>query len=296
VAGLVRGYAGARILGVMATALLVAEEFEAFTPEHELLLGLLVAGAVVLGLVGRRQQGSPAELRFRQTFAVVIPVFTVPFQVLQLLPGDFTLGTSLPLQVCDLSWMVAVYALWTRDDRAIALLYFWGLTLTVQAAVTPSLEQTFPDPRYFMFWGMHFLTIWAAVYLVCLAGGPSWRGYRFVLLCTAGWAAVVMVFNAVAGTNYGYLARKPDTSSLLDVLGPWPAYVGAEVVILAAVWALMTWPWVRAERPSAGDRPAGHGHRRPVPPGPSVGAAPPAHLDEHAAGEQGSEAGGQQRR
>jgi len=232
----------------MATVVLVADGFQAYTPEHWLLLGMLVVGAVLLGRIGVRQRGSPDELRFRHAYAVLVPVFTVPFQLLQLLPGDFTLGTSLPLQVCDLSWIVAVYALWSRNDRAIALLYFWGLTLTVQAAVTPSLGQTFPDPRYFMFWGMHFLTIWAAVYLVCLAGGPSWRGYRFVLLCTAAWAALVMAFNALTGTNYGYLARKPDTASLLDLLGPWPAYIGAEVVILAVVWALMTWPWERMRR------------------------------------------------
>lgn len=243
--------------------------FEAFTAEHAVLLVLLAAGAVALGVLGVRQRRSGADVRFPRAFALLIPVFTVPFQVLQLLPGDFTLGTSLPLQVCDLSWLVAVYALWTRRGPAIALLYFWALVLDMQAAVTPSLGQTLPDPRYFMFWGMHFLTIWAAVYLVCLAGGPTWRGYRFALTTTAVWAAVVLGFNALTGTNYGYLSRKPDTSSLLDLLGPWPAYVGAEVVILAVGWALMTWPWVRAgrtaaERPSAGDRitPIGRGQPR----------------------------------
>jgi hypothetical integral membrane protein (TIGR02206 family) len=289
----------------MAAELLVADGFEAFTPEHGLLLVLLLAGAVVLGWVGSHQHAGPDPLRFRRSFAVLIPVFTVPFQLLQLLPGDFTLGTSLPLQVCDLSWMVAVYALWTRTGLAVALLYFWGLTLTVQAAITPSLDQTFPDPRYFMFWGMHFLTIWAAVYLVCLVGGPSWRGYRFTFACTAVWAVMVLAFNEVTGTNYGYLSRKPETSSLLDVLGPWPLYVVAEVVILAGGWAVMTWPWVRAgrtapERPSAGDRPAGLGRRRPVPPGRPAGRSadptPPADPHQHAAGEQGSQAGGQEQR
>jgi hypothetical integral membrane protein (TIGR02206 family) len=237
---------------------LVAGGFQANTAEHGLLLVMLVAGAVVLGWTGRRQSASGHDVRFRRAFAVLIPVFTVPMQVLQLFPDDFTLGTSLPLQVCDLSWIVAVYALWTRDGRALAVLYYWALVLDVQAAVTPSLGQTFPDPRYFMFWGMHFLTIWAAVYLVCLAGGPTWRGYRLTLLLTAVWAAVVLVFNAVTGTNYGYLSRKPETSSLLDLLGPWPAYVAVEVVILASIWALMTVPWVRSgrtapEQPSAGD-------------------------------------------
>jgi hypothetical integral membrane protein (TIGR02206 family) len=232
----------------MVRVLLDADGFQAYTVEHFALLALLVVGAVALGWLGHRLRNSAQDDRFRRAFALVIPVFTVPLQVLQLLPGDFTLGTSLPLQICDLSWIVAVYALWTRNSRATALLYFWGLTLTVQAAVTPSLSQTFPDPRYFMFWAMHFLTIWAAVYLVCAVGGPTWAGYRFTLVCTAVWAALVLVFNAVTGTNYGYLSRKPDTGSLLDLLGPWPAYVGAEVLILAVGWALMTWPWVRAKR------------------------------------------------
>jgi hypothetical integral membrane protein (TIGR02206 family) len=278
-----------------------ADRFEAFTPEHGVLLALLVVGAVVLGWVGARERRTQGGEGLRRGFAILVPVFTLPFQVLQLLPNDFDLGTSLPLQVCDLSWMVAVYALWTRDGRAIALLYFWGLTLTVQAAITPSLDQTFPDPRYFMFWGMHFLTIWASVYLVCLAGGPGWRGYRLALLCTAVWAAAVLAFNTVTGTNYGYLSRKPDTASLLDVLGPWPAYVAAEVVVLAVGWALMTWPWVHAgrvvpERPNAGDRPPEHGHRRPVPPDLSAGPALPADLQERTPGEQGAETGGQEQR
>ncbi|HEX7716154.1 MAG TPA: TIGR02206 family membrane protein, partial [Marmoricola sp.] len=252
----------------MAVPPLATDGFQAFTAEHAGLLALLLLGAVVLGRVALRQRADD-PVRFRRRFALLIPVFTVPFQVLQLLPGDFTLGTSLPIQVCDLSWMVAVWALWTRDARAVALLYFWGLTLDVQAAVTPSLDQTFPDPRYFMFWGMHFLTFWATVYVVCLAGGPSWRGYRFALGCTAVWAAAVMGFNGLTDTNYGYLSRKPDTASLLDLLGPWPLYVVAEVAVLAGVWALMTWPWVRARRTS-------------IPPGRSAGAPPASEAHEDA--------------
>jgi hypothetical integral membrane protein (TIGR02206 family) len=267
---------------VMAVPPLATDGFEAFTAEHAGLLALLVLGAVVLGRVGLRQRADD-PVRFRRRFALLIPVFTVPFQVLQLLPGDFTLGTSLPIQVCDLSWMVAVWALWTRDARAVALLYFWGLTLDVQAAVTPSLDQTFPDPRYFMFWGMHFLTFWATVYVVCLAGGPSWRGYRFALGCTAVWAAAVMGFNGLTDTNYGYLSRKPDTASLLDLLGPWPLYVVAEVGVLAGVWALMTWPWVRARRTS-------------IPPGRSAGASPASEAHEDATGREGTGARGDQPR
>ena len=57
-----------------------------------------------------------------------------------------------------------------------------------------------------------------------------------------------MGFNAVADTNYGYLNSKPSGGSLLDLFGPWPGYVVVEIVVVAAVWALMTWPWTRTHR------------------------------------------------
>jgi len=51
-------------------------------------------------------------------------------------------------------------------------------------------------------------------------------------------------FNEIAGTNYGFLNAKPSTGSILNLLGPWPWYVLAEVGLIAAGWALITWPWV----------------------------------------------------
>ncbi len=230
---------------------LATTRFEAFTLEHlGLVVGFLLV-CVAVALLGRSHRGTEAELRFRRGFALLIPCFTLPMQVLQLLPADYDIGTSLPLQLCDLAWVAAIVALWTRHPLATALVYFWGLTLTVQGILTPSLQETFPEPRYFMFWGMHFLTVWAAVYLTFgLRVRVTWRSYRFALAATLVWAATAMSFNAVTGTNYGYLNRKPAAGSLLDLFGPWPAYVVVAAVVVAIVWALMTWPWTRTREPA----------------------------------------------
>lgn len=230
---------------------LATDRFQTFGSEHLLLIGLFLAvlgGLVVLG----RAHGD--SVRFRRASAIAIPCFTLPMQAQQLLPSTFGLGTSLPLQYCDLAWAIAAYALWTRNPRAVAVTYFWGLTLTVQGIITPSLGERFPDPRYFMFWGMHFVTVWAAGYLMASGGRVDWRLYRFTVLVTALWAGVVMTFNAVADTNYGYLNGKPVGASALDLLPAWPTYVVIEIALVCGVWALMTAPFTAREA---------HGAERP---------------------------------
>lgn len=153
--------------------------------------------------------------------------------------------------------MAAVYALWTHRRWAVSLTYYWGLTLTTQAVLTPDLAAEFPDPVFQLFWAMHLLVVWAAVYLTWGVGlTPDWRSYRTALLVTAGWAAAMLGFNALAGTNYGYLNAKPPSASVLDLLGPWPWYVVAEIVVVVAAWALVTWPWVALD-PSRATRRTG---------------------------------------
>ena len=227
----------------------MAGTFEPYGASHAVAAAIGVAGAVGVVVAGRRLRGLPAEERFSRGFALVLAAFTLPLQARQLLPEHFDLDTSVPLQICDLGWVVGVHALWTKDRRTCALLYYWALTLTVQAVLTPTLGADFPDLDYVEFWGMHLMTIWAALYLTFGLGvRTDWRCYRFAVLCTLVWAAVTMAFDAVTGTNYGYLARKPAIATPLDWLGPWPVYVVALFAIVLASWALITWPWVAAER------------------------------------------------
>ena len=37
--------------------------------------------------------------------------------------------------------------------------------------------------------------------------------------------AVIFVFNLLIGSNYLFIAHKPATASLMDVLPPWPVYI-----------------------------------------------------------------------
>jgi hypothetical integral membrane protein (TIGR02206 family) len=165
-------------------------------------------------------------------------------------PGGFRLGTSLPLELCDLAEFTAVYALWTRGRRATSFTYYVALTLSIQAIVTPSLGESFPSPRFFGFWTLHFLVVWAAAYLTWGLGyRPTWPLYRLTCLALLVWAVVVFPLNGILDTNYGYLNRKPSSASLLDLLGPWPWYLVAGAAIILVGWALvLTLPWTTLAR------------------------------------------------
>lgn len=243
---------------------LAAERFSAYGPSHQAVLALLVAGAVGLVVLGRRQRARDPRDRVGKGLALTLLATTVPMQLLFVTERFRDLERALPLQLCDLAWMVSAYALWSHRRWAVALTYYWGLTLTTQAVLTPDLGADFPQVSFLAFWAMHLLVVWAAVYLTWGRGLiPDWGSYRTALLATAGWAVVAFAVNVMAGTNFGYLNEKPPSASVLDLLGPWPWYVLAEVAVVATGWALLTWPWVasaeRAARSAAPSAPGGAG-------------------------------------
>ena len=218
-----------------------AAPFVAYGPSHLAAIAVLAAGIVAFLAFGRW-----TRRWFDRAFAVAIVMIAVPIQVLQFTPDEWDVQTSLPLQLCDWAWLAAAVALWTRSRLAATIIYLWGLTLTTQAIATPALTTPYPGLRWWMFWALHLLIVWAAIHVIWgMKLHPTWTTYRQTVAITLTWLFVTMRFNVLVGTNYGYLNRKPTQASALDLLGPWPGYVLAEILIVLAAWALLTWPWTR---------------------------------------------------
>jgi hypothetical integral membrane protein (TIGR02206 family) len=217
--------------------------FEPWGTSHLVVLLVFAVGVVVLLAIGPMVRGRPAARPLAVTLAVGNIAFGLIGTVTEIDLGD--IAGNLPLQLCDFAWIPVAWALLTHHRAALALAYFWGLTLALQALAQPTLDEAFPDPNFFAFWGKHVLLVWGAVYAtLTLRQGPDWRGYRLAVACTAIWVVVAMSVNGILDTNYGYFNGKPD-GTVLDYLGPWPWYVLVEVALVAGVWALITLPWVR---------------------------------------------------
>lgn len=229
-------------------------EFSAYGLSHLLVLLVFGVGAAALVAVGRRRGTTVAAHRVGRVVAVAMLVVQVGMVVYSVAPSRFGLDHSLPLQLSDLVAFSAAYALWSHRHWAFALTYYWGLVLSTQALFSPVLSgPDFPGRDFLVFWSLHLFVVWTAIYLTWGIGmRPGWRDYRIVVAVSVCWASVVMVFNGLTGANYGFLNRKPEIGSILDVLGPWPWYLIPEIALVLGVWALMTWPWVGSGRTAAG--------------------------------------------
>ena len=208
-----------------------------------LFLAVLAAGLV---WCGRNLRGGQVQVWLSRVFALAILFVQGAMQIETMLPQNWTIEYSVPLQLCDLAWMVAVYALWTRERGAASVLYYWGLTLTTQGIITPHLDVEFPSFEFIMFFYGHGAVVLAAIYLTWGVGlQPGWIDYRRTLAATVVWGVSVFTFNSLLGTNYGYLNHKPPMPSALDFLGPYPMYLVSELTLATIIWSLMTWAWTR---------------------------------------------------
>ncbi|MGZ5378069.1 MAG: YwaF family protein [Mycobacterium sp.] len=234
-------------------------EFSVYGPSHWVALAVFAAGAVAVVWLGRRQTERQARIFGWVVGAITAAIYAAAF-VNALFPLD--LRWSVPLHLTDLATMMTAYAMWSQRQWAYVLTYYWGLVLSMQALISPVLTgPDFPHYQFLGFWAIHLLVVWAAIYLTWGRGlRPGWGSYRFVVTVTLIWAAVTMTFNSIAGSNYGFLNAKPGTPSLLDVMGPWPWYVLVGAVLVAGIWAAMTWPWERGR----GGQTVGSSERSPA--------------------------------
>jgi hypothetical integral membrane protein (TIGR02206 family) len=225
-----------------------------YGPDHFLVLGVTAALIVAAPLAVHRARDTRRTERLIALAGWALLVLTLLWLGWGLLPAHWNIGESLPLHFSDALRITTAIALITRSGWAVAVSYFWGLTLNLQTLITPNLNYyDAPVLEFAMYWLLHVAALLAPIVLVWGLGyRPTWSGYGATLALTISWAALALAANAVTGANYGYLSRAPEGPSILDVLGPWPVYLLWEAVLVAVVWACMTLPWTtRAARASA---------------------------------------------
>jgi len=219
--------------------------FQSFSFLHLASVIGIAALCAIVCVVARSLQSGAQRARFAMTLALAHVFVWVMAHVYWMLPAQFEAHTSLPLQLCHLAALAAPASLLSERRIFKTLVYYWGVGLSTQALITPALEEGPAILWYWVFWEQHGFVLAIACYHVFVGGyRPRWADYRGACLATFGYFCIVFPLDVAFELNYGFVApSRPDYPTIIDVLGPWPQRLVLIFAIIAAVMALITWPW-----------------------------------------------------
>lgn len=238
----------------MPTTTLPAEAFAFFGADHW--LALFATAIVAVGLVLAQRFGGAASGRLRgyvcRGLAIVLIGSWTLGQWREFVTGVWTIQESLPLHLCDIGlWVTAITLLIAARGPSstgqvlFEFAYFWGLGGTLQALLTPDVQEPFPAFMSVRFFVTHGGIVVGVLYLALGLGmRPRPRSPMLVWLGTLTLAVVVLGLNWLSGGNYMYLCGPPERASIIDYLGPWPwtllGLMGIGTVFIA-LWYTPYW-------------------------------------------------------
>jgi hypothetical integral membrane protein (TIGR02206 family) len=219
--------------------------FHLFGPAHLFILGAVLLFAAILALIERRLAPGPKGLRL--ALAVVLVLDSLVYYGYLALHGQLTFPNHVPLELCDVSLYLVIFALFTLNKAVFDCAYYWALAGATMALLTPNLLDPFPSFGSVQFFVQHGLIVGSVLYLVWSRQMRPQPGSVVRAMLTLNVVAVFIgSFDYFFKTDYMYLRAKPQNASLLDLLGPWPWYILATEGVTLALFLLLYLPFRKA--------------------------------------------------
>jgi hypothetical integral membrane protein (TIGR02206 family) len=223
--------------------------FVLFGAAHLTAIALAFAVPIVLAALLRLSGSATLANLVRWAFAAELIATYALWYWLLYERGWMAVGNMLPMHLCDWAAIACIVSLVRPNQKTYELAYFWALSATLQATLTPELALDWPDPRFIVFFAFHCGVIAAVLYMTL---GMRMRPYPSSLPRVIGWT---LFYGVAAGlvdwifdVNFGFLHGKSKNPSVLDLLSPWPWYI-AELVPIALVFILVLYaPFLIADR------------------------------------------------
>lgn len=208
--------------------------------EH--LMALYLFGALVFWLYLYRNHSIMKQTRWILFGTLVIS--EIGLIIWSVATGLWDIQYNLPLHLCTISLLSSSFMLATNSYRVFEIIYFFGVGGAFQAIITPELFYTFPHFRYFHYFIAHFAIILAILYMIWVCNFIiTYYSAIKAFFVLNGIAVVAFFVNQLTGANYMFLARKPTTPSVLDLLGPYPWYLFQLELVVIIVFGLLCVPF-----------------------------------------------------
>lgn len=218
--------------------------FVMFSIEHFLAIAVLLICLMATYIFkGRLLNDSRKSILFERSFAILLLSMEIAYHLVLLNRNVWSVSASLPLHLCSLSLFFSIYLLWTGSSRLNDFVFFAGLGGALQAVLTPSVVENFPDFRFIHFFFIHSGIILTAFYLYMIKGyRPTFKGIIRTFVILNILFPIITAVNFLVEGNYMFLREKPASGSLLDFLGPYPWYIlsleAVAFLMFTALWLI----------------------------------------------------------
>ncbi|PLS04748.1 YwaF family protein [Neobacillus cucumis] len=217
-------------------------DFEMFSISHFFIIALLLIVATCIYLF-KEHLKSPKARAWEIGAAISLILIEAAYHYWMFINGSWDISHAIPLELCSISLILNIILLLTRKKIIYEILLFTALLGASQAVFTPLLNYDFPHFRFFHFFYTHLMTIWVPLYFTWVKGyRPTlWSVLKLFIFLNV-MLPFIMLINNLVGGNYMFLSHKPNSASLLDVLGPYPWYIlsleGLLILLSLIVWTL----------------------------------------------------------
>ncbi|MBY0144308.1 TIGR02206 family membrane protein [Neobacillus niacini] len=215
-------------------------DFTMFSVSHFVIIALLFIGSTVIYL--HREKLRDGEWRKAElAIGISLILIEVCYHIWMVVNDMWNVSHSIPLELCSLSLILSVLLLLTRKKIIYEILLFTALLGASQAIFTPLLNFDFPHFRFFHFFYTHLFMIWIVFYFTWVIGyRPTiWSVVKLSVFLNV-LLPIIMLINKAVGGNYMFLSHKPNSASLLNLLGPYPWYIVSMEFLLITL-SLIVW-------------------------------------------------------
>lgn len=131
----------------------------------------------------------------------------------------------LPFHLCNLTIILSLFMMFFHSKFLFQLVYFWFVG-AIFAILTPDIIFAYPNFWMISFFITHFYLVFSALFaLIHFHFRPTKRGMLMAFLFINLWAVLMYFVNQELGTNYLFVNRIPETTTLLSYFGAWPYYL-----------------------------------------------------------------------
>ncbi|MDK8180483.1 TIGR02206 family membrane protein [Paenibacillus sp. UMB4589-SE434] len=223
--------------------------FTFYSPAHLSALSAFVLCLILLYVNRQRLHKSHYRKYGRFILAAVLVLCEVTLNIWYITQGVFRLQDTLPLELCSISLYLCVFMLLFNNRFLFQIVYFTGIGGALQAILTPALTFDFPHYRFLEFFIAHFAIMLAVLYMVWVEQyRPTFKSVGLAMAFLNVLLVVVGSINYAVGGNYMFLMKKPDTASMLDLLGPYPWYLLSLEAVAFVLFILLYLPFIFVAR------------------------------------------------